>query len=95
MAEQPPQDDEDDDAGASTSACQFSRAVASGDASQQLAHVVIPAPCGLLPSQRDLASGDYRRTHSERTSRGTQGFQRYTRRITLRPAAGRRRAGQL
>jgi hypothetical protein len=40
VSEDPPQDYEDDDAGAATASRQLSRTVSSGDTAQQLAHLI-------------------------------------------------------
>jgi hypothetical protein len=51
VSQDPPEDDEDNDAGASASAGQFPRPVASGDASQELAHLAFSRPIGGLTDE--------------------------------------------
>src|SRR5678815_274222 len=81
VAEDVPQDDEDNDAHAAAAARQFPGSVTSGNPTQQLAHrysVIKVKSCALQSHDSYRVSG----------GSGDEGFQRYWCRITLRPQAG-------
>ena len=92
MPQDPPEDDEDDDAGASAPAREFSRSVTGCHASKKLAHKILQliVAAAELPGRGIEEMHESFRGDSERVWK-VEGFQRPPCRITLRAAGLRPR----